>query len=63
MEYILNSLDNDSTSNSSYYPFPSAVYALLFMLVNSPRPIVSIKSIKISFNISYKETKVYDFHL
>ena len=32
---------NDSNM-SDYSPFPSKIFALMFMLANSPRPIVSI---------------------
>ena len=27
-------------SNESYYPFPSKIFALLYLLVNSPHPMV-----------------------
>lgn len=32
----------NKTTNGSYHPFPSKVFALLFFLVNSPYPMVSI---------------------
>ena len=31
-----------SSNSASYSPFPTAVQALLFMLINSSRPIVSV---------------------
>ena len=43
------SLDSDVTTlmtqaenlQDDYYPFPSKLFALLYLLVNSPRPLVS----------------------
>ena len=32
----------NKTKNGNYYPFPSKVFALLFFLVNSPHPMVSL---------------------
>ena len=36
-----------------YFPFPSKIFALMFMLANSPRPIVSI--------MNMAERKLYIF--
>ena len=36
LEEIMDLIDKDS----NYAPFPSMMYAFLFMLVNSPRPMV-----------------------
>ena len=35
---IVGSVDTNDSGN--YYPFHSAIHALLFMLVHSPRPLV-----------------------
>ena len=41
-------------NEANYDPFPSAMHALLFMLINSPRPIVCyIKYYYISYNMLY----------
>ena len=34
----------ESSTNASYYPFPSKIFALLYFLVHSPNPVVSFKS-------------------
>lgn len=34
--------NEDSGYHSSYYPFPSKIFALLYLLVNSPHPLVSL---------------------
>ena len=47
---------NESSQSQDYSPFPSAIYALLFMLINSPRPIVSclvVNYVHIFINIIY----------
>ena len=44
--YILEKFfeDLESSTNASYYPFPSTMFALLYFLVYSPHPVVSFKS-------------------
>ena len=32
--------DKAGQSNGSYFPFPSKIFALLYLLVNSPHPMV-----------------------
>ena len=36
--------DLESSTNASYYPFPSKTFALLYFLVYPPHPVVSFKS-------------------
>ena len=40
-QLLTESEGNDANSLRDYSPFPSQIFALLFMLVHSPRPIVS----------------------
>ena len=60
-ENILDHLENDA----NYQPFPSMMHALLFMLVNSPRPIVCIMIIVLSLLLLTRVKPISDlfFHL
>lgn len=54
-EVVLDHLEKDA----NYHPFPSMMHALLFMLVNSPRPIVSNVNGHIACtNLIYCETNL-----
>ena len=48
-ENLLDHLENDA----NYQPFPSMMHAVLFMLVNSPRPIVCVTCIFVLLLILY----------
>lgn len=43
---------------ANYEPFPSAIHALLFMLVNSPRPIVCTLSNVVVAYSSFSRAKL-----
>ena len=39
---IISMFESDSSSSDNFYPFPSKSHALLYLLMNSPRPIVCL---------------------
>ena len=39
-EDVMECIDEDPSRSLDYSPFPSAMHTLLFMLINSPRPMV-----------------------
>ncbi len=41
------------TSSDDFWPFPSKVFALLYLLLNSPRPMVRVLIARINVPVLY----------